>query len=404
MRPRVFHRSVARIALVATFDKLPRNTISMIQRCYTSCVLVLALSWSTNTTAQQWTVDNSPNSPGQFTSLQDAINAAGAGDTLLITGTNISYGTVTVDRPLTLIGAGYNPNVLETLVDQVTVISSDVFITGLHGGIQLNVGGASGDSLANITITRCRIGNPGSLGFVSSAQAGAVERFSDIAIYNNVVAGIGFADGCFVSNVMLFDTILYVNNISGRFSSTGQCLPTFQGTETFIIDHNLFIGPSGPCIGGFNQDCGLFIDQYGVPIWDNSTAIISNNIFHFQEVGGIRGCGQCSWFNNITCCTGTNDTIPGTPPGNQNQWGVNPQLINYPGGTFNWSHDYSLQPGSPALGTGTFGTDIGPFDGPYPFNLGAPPQGPYIEYFNVDGSAIEINGDVIINFKAYVRP
>lgn len=376
----------------------------MIQHCYTSCLLVLALSWGTVTTAQQRTVDNSPNSPGQFTSLQAAIDNAGPGDTLLITGTNISYGTVSVDRPLTLIGAGYNPNALETIVDQITLLSSGVFITGIHGGILFDLNNADGDTLANITVTRCRIGSPGVMNFYASSQAGA-GRLIDIKIYNNVIGQLGF-NGCFTENQMRFDSLLFANNITARFSFNGNCIPQWQGTETFLIDHNLFIGVSGNCIIG-SQDCGIFSDQYGGNAWPTSSAIISNNIFHLQQVGGIRGCGQCTWFNNITTATGGgNDSIPGTPPGNMNQWSVDPAtiLVNYTGGTFSWSHDYSLQPGSPALGNGTFGTDIGPFDGPYPFDLGAPPSGPYIEYFNVDGSAIEINGDVIINFKAYGRP
>lgn len=349
--------------------------------------------------ATQRTVDNSPNSPGQFTSLQDAINACNPGlprDTLLITGTNISYGTVTVDRPLVLIGAGYNPNNPETIVDQINLRTSNVVLTGLHCGIKFELDNAPGDSIANVTISRCRIGSPGNLAFVGSTQNGA-GRLANIKIVNNVISSTyGYMfNGCDAGPYMRFDSLQFANNISVRFGFNSGCLPQFQGTETFIIDHNLFIGPSGT---------GIFTTQFGTSAWNNSSAVLSNNIFHLQDAGGLQGCGQCTWFNNITCCTGPNDSIPGTPGGNANQWGVNPDLVAYPGGGFDWSHDYSLGSGSPAIGTGTFGTDVGPFDGPYPFNLGAPPSGPYIEYFNVDGSAIEINGDVIINFKAYGRP
>lgn len=379
--------------------------------CRTLCLLVLALSWCSVSKAQQWTVDNSPNSPGQFTSLQVAIDNAGPGDTLLITGTNLTYGTVTVSQPLTLIGAGYNPNALETIVDQVVLRSSDVFITGLHGGILFDLANAAGDSLANITVTRCRVGNPGTMNFTSSAQA-VVERLVDIAIYNNVIERIGFSNGCFApSNVMQFDSLLFMNNIFSLIAvnspfglNAGNCTPQFTGTETFILDHNLFIGASGACIIG-SQVCGVFSDQYGSPGWPNSSAILSNNIFALQGVGGIQGCGQCTWFNNATYGTGANDSIPGTPAGNENQWSVDPLLANYPGGQFSWGHDYSLQPGSPAIGAASDNvSNIGPSGGQFPFDLGAPPSGPYIEYFNVDGSAIEINGDVIINFKAYGRP
>ncbi len=365
-------------------------------------LLVLSIAWSTSLWATQWTVDNSPNSPGQFSNLQAAIDSAGVGDTLLITGTNTTYGTAIVDKPLVLIGAGYYPNGSETIVNQVTLVSSDVFVTGLHGSIVFDLANAPGDSLANITVTRCQMDNPG-LRFTSSNQV-VVERLIDIAIYNNVIGRIGFYDGCAANNVMQFDSLFFGNNITSRFSFNANCLPTFQGTETFIIDHNLFIGPSGGCVGG-NQECGIFSDQYGPAAWPTSMAILSNNIFRLTEVGGIQGCGQCTWFNNITYGSGANDSIPGTPAGNENQWSVDPLLVNYSGGGFSWSHDYTLQTGSSAIGTASDNiSNIGPSGGQYPFELGAPPSGPFIEYFNVDGSAIEINGDVIINFKAYGRP
>ncbi|MBL0128304.1 MAG: hypothetical protein IPP83_12830 [Flavobacteriales bacterium] len=353
--------------------------------------------------ATQWTVDNSPNSPGQYTSLQDAIDNAASWDTLLITGTNITYGTVVISQPITLIGAGYNPNALETIVDQLTLLSSDVFISGLHGGILFDLENADGDTLANITITRCRLENPG-INFYASSQAGA-GRLIDIDIYNNVIGQFGF-NGCFTQNQMRFDSLLFANNIASRFTLSGGCVPQFQGTETFIIDHNLFIGYSGACTIGVDQLCGIFSDQFGNSAWTNSSAILSNNIFHLQSNGGIRGCGNCTWFNNITTTTGGgNDSIPGTPLGNENQWSIDPAsvLVNYAGGVFDWGHDYSLQVASTAINAASDGSDIGISGGQHPYVIGAPPHGPVIEYFNVDGSAIEINGDVIINFRAYGR-
>lgn len=399
----VFHSTVSRRRSAPTFDRSELKALPMIRLSLRLNVLLsITIVIGTSAFAVQRTVDNSPNSPGQFTSLQDAIYASSATnprDTLLITGTNISYGTVTVDRPLVLIGAGYNPNSLQTIVDQVNIRSSDVFLTGLHCGVSFELNDAPGDSIANVIITRCQIGSPGTIGFIGSTQAGA-GRLVDIKIINNVISSTNgyMFNGCDVGPYMQFDSLLFANNISARFGFNSGCLPQFQGTETFIMDHNLFIGPSGS---------GIFTDQFGTAAWNNSSAVLSNNIFHLQNAGGIQGCGQCTWFNNLTTATGGgNDSIPGTPLGNMNLWSVDPTtvLVNYPGGQFDWSHDYSLQSGSPALGNGTFGTDIGPFDGPYPFELGVPPAGPFIEYFNVDGSAIEINGDVIINFKAYGRP
>ena len=366
----------------------------------TSSILLLWLALSTSLWATQWTVDNSPNSPGQFTSLQAAIDSAAAGDTLLITGTNINYGAASVTKPLTLIGAGYFPNEPETITDQITLLSSNVHVTGIRGSVHLDLENADGDTLANITLTRCRLG----LQFSASSQAGA-GRLIDIDVYNNVIDAFGMG-GCSAPN-MRFDSVLVANNITRGFGFNGNCMPQFQGTETFIIDHNLFIGASGGCTFG-NQSCGIFTDQYGPPAWPNSMAILSNNIFHLQEVGGIRGCGQCSWYNNMTYCpdcnTG-NDSIPGTPAGNENQWVVNPQLVNYTGGNFSWAHDYSLMAGSPAIGAASDNeSDIGPFDGPYPFTLGLPPAVPVVDFVNLSRTAVPQDSTIFLQFDAKVRP
>ncbi|MBK8338776.1 MAG: hypothetical protein IPK99_01590 [Flavobacteriales bacterium] len=36
---------------------------------------------------------------------------------------------------------------------------------------------------------------------------------------------------------------------------------------------------------------------------------MSNNIFHLQNNGGIDGCGNCTWYNNLTYGSGANDSI-----------------------------------------------------------------------------------------------
>ena len=51
-------------------------------------------------------------------------------------------------------------------------------------------------------------------------------------------------------------------------------------------------------------------------------------------------------------------TPPGRPPapfGQHDLWGVNPLFVNHSGG------DYHLQVGSPAIGSGTGGVDIGAY-------------------------------------------
>ena len=55
-----------------------------------------------------WTVDNNSNSPAQYSDLQLAVDNAAIGDTILVAGSTTSYGDITLDRKLTIIGAGYH--------------------------------------------------------------------------------------------------------------------------------------------------------------------------------------------------------------------------------------------------------------------------------------------------------
>jgi hypothetical protein len=54
------------------------------------------------------TVSNNPDIPAQYNSLQATIDAASAGDTILVAGSASSYGNITIGKKLVVYGAGYN--------------------------------------------------------------------------------------------------------------------------------------------------------------------------------------------------------------------------------------------------------------------------------------------------------
>jgi len=71
----------------------------------TSAFIIVSL----NTNARVVTVSNSPTSPGMYFNLQNACDLSSDGDTLLVSGSQISYGTITLNHALTLLGTGYRP-------------------------------------------------------------------------------------------------------------------------------------------------------------------------------------------------------------------------------------------------------------------------------------------------------
>ena len=75
--------------------------------------VMLAFTGLSSSNATVWTVNNNTNSPGQYTGLQTAIDDIANvmdGDTLYVHGSYVSYGVISLDRPLVLIGTGFSPD------------------------------------------------------------------------------------------------------------------------------------------------------------------------------------------------------------------------------------------------------------------------------------------------------
>ena len=66
--------------------------------------LALFLATATGAFAIVRTVSNNPSSPGQYTSIQAAIDASGlTGDTIMVAGSATSYGDMTIGKKLVLV-------------------------------------------------------------------------------------------------------------------------------------------------------------------------------------------------------------------------------------------------------------------------------------------------------------
>src|SRR5690606_10448802 len=104
---------------------------------------------------------------GQYTSAQDAIDAASPGDTIYIHGSTTSYGDITLNKRLVIIGAGYDPRNtqynLKTQLGNVyfnrsnsTTLATGSILKGLHISSDLTYTGTTFD-VNNILVERCRM-------------------------------------------------------------------------------------------------------------------------------------------------------------------------------------------------------------------------------------------------------
>jgi len=70
--------------------------------------LILVISYSQCVFAHVITVSNNPGQPAQYNNVTTALAAAQNGDTLYVFGSTVSYGEISITKPVTIIGSGIN--------------------------------------------------------------------------------------------------------------------------------------------------------------------------------------------------------------------------------------------------------------------------------------------------------
>ena len=360
-----------------------------------SILALAAVLLSFTASATTWTVSNNPNKPAQYTSLQTASDSAAIGDTLLISGSPTSYGDITLNKQLHLIGEGIGPslNDITTLgklymrcVDG-TVNASGSTVEGLNMGHFYWGGGYYGydsDTLQNVTVNRCR------MNYIVRANAsyGKVKGFT--------------FDQCIIRYFVDFDgTNGWLGNSTGTMEAMEFTNCVFDG----ISSYHLY--DVGDCNGHLvMRNCLFLSTSQNLNNGDVNEAVFEDCMFigtNFPT--NVSGCV----FNHCLSHQGNDPTLP--PAGNSGSGNVsdddplftayNPTPVNH-----SWDHDYTLQAESPAIGTGTSGTDIGigggavsSFDG----NLPHTPRGPVVTSLNLPVTAVAVGGTLQINVSAESR-
>ena len=346
-------------------------------RHFFTILLVLA---STAILAQTtWVADNNvgaPTGPNIFTTIQAAVDAASAGDVVQVQPSPKAYGTAYIRvKNLTLMGIGFN-------VDKETPLSS------IMGNIYLT-NNAANDSDADGAIIK-------GLQFsylYPGINTGPVFVLQNALIYNCLFYGIsgtwGYSelDGlevrdCYLSasiniysvirnslfrnNLIIGDTYLYSSAFDTSFANNllyGSIhIATESGSITIL--NNNFVGATG------SETAFLSKLKY---------VMVANNIF-YGSTPSIAVAGSFStefrfntFSHNLVYATG-DDTMPptggvaGTENNGLNNIIANPNFVNGAvSNTWSAAYDFTLQAGSPAIGTGSDGLDIGIYGGTYPF-------------------------------------
>jgi hypothetical protein len=355
----------------------------------TLLLLAIFVAMATGVFATVRTVSNNPNSPGQYTSLQTAINDAGLQtcDTIMVAGSATSYGDITVAKRVVLVGAGFhNPYGYNTIVNNFYLSRSNEFVTSsgtkimgflLSGGIQLYPSSPAGAQIMNnILIERCSVST------VNFYADGNTCQFTNDTVRNCIINGtISFAN--YGNAPSAFNNIQIHNNLFNGAYFTSGAANAYYNLSTCYVRNN------------------VFINRTNAAIFSNSVnMVIENNIFYSSYP---TGCSGCAFTKNIGFMCPDMPGAGNIGSGNYNN--TDPMFVNFPalGGAFSWTYDFHLQPGSPGIdaGTGIPPTDIGIYGGMLPLEIGTNPHFPQMMTLTLPaGSSVPAGGTLNVHFTA----
>lgn len=373
-------------------------------------IIILGLLFSLKSFSAVFTVNNRtdlPINPGQFTTIQSAVNAANSGDTLLVAGSTNNYVGFSFSKSLTIIGPGYNPDkqnpLTATINGDIVLTSANASNSSISGFIfNARIVNLMNIIINNFTIRRSYFTSP----YGWSVDFGS-EVSTNVLVTENVFAntlgnGVSIYRSSSSGNVTNFriENNIFINcRISGGI----------YNNVNLIINHNLFIRGNNltPLYSSFVGGTA------SMAITANSAAITNNIFYNVMPLDTtVSYTKSCAMVNNITYAGTTIPTMPygSGCVGSGNINNTNPLLLSI----FNTSSTLSfnldnlrLQNSSPAHNTAADGSDIGPTGGLYPIYqstnqyLTGEPTLPEIKYMNfVGNSATQSGGTLQINVKA----
>jgi hypothetical protein len=300
-----------------------------------------------------WIANNAPGAVGGtnvFTgsnAINLAIAAAANGDIIYVVPSGVTYSTVNINKGITIFGGGFNPDKPGALRSTVAGFSfaagaSNVRLSGLV--ITAQTAFSPAVPFSNIMIDKCRMRDVN----VNGAVVGNV--IIEKCIVGENLPGIplgGF--GSAGTNVRISNNIIYNSNNSGTQGA-------IHSLNAGLIENNIFVGSAvGGALPSFNAV---------------TNCDIRNNIFLGTRPQGIGTFTGNTQQNNLSF--GASDNTFSTINGNtsiSNIQGSDPLFVNLPyGATHFFTYNAAFQTGSPAIGSGVSGINMGIYGGTHPFD------------------------------------
>lgn len=367
----------------------------------TRLLILTGLLFAQIAQATVWTV-SFDSRPAQYNNLQTAVDAASAGDTILVNGHDNSYSSITIQKPLVIYGEKFDEPGNQT-DNNLTNPYPKTRIYNITLGRLNSYTGASGVRLYGLAIDYLNL-NPD----FSGSQSGQV-NLDDVIVERCAIYSANFNaySSPNYSNITFRNT-LFTGYLSGLERYNGRTFSNVLITNCVFSDSRLDGSNSYPSLNGsVVVRNSIFIDRTSSGVFSNTKGLIVENcIFYRSEP---TGCIDCTFNNNLSylCLDNTLPPSSGNNVGSGNIENADPQWASYPAlGDTPWSqaHSYALQSGSAATGTGTNGTNIGLTGGNAPVsNIPVHPKTPEVIEVDIPVSSVPAGGTLQINLKARTR-
>lgn len=327
-----------------------------------------------------YTVDNDPTAGANYTSIQGAINAAEAGDTIYIHPSPTSYGNFTINKTIHLRGISHNP---EYNAGALAII----------GDITLNSPiGAQNCSISGLRFERISISgnqNYSGLSITNNDIRNSISASNTPNACNNwYIAGNRFHSSSY-NMIYKYNTAhhhnwMVINNYIFQTSTyIGASTFSYMGFSDIIKNNIIVLNHDGSGSSMCSSCSNAKIENSIILFKGNSTGVVVdvtyNNCLSYSYVG-----------QNLTALTGTN-----------NLNNTDPLFVN-DGGTpdFGYGKDFHITAASPAYTHGNDGQQLGIYGNNFSFNMrGYPTDLPYIKAFTTS-SVVGQGGTLNIQLEA----
>lgn len=289
--------------------------------------------------AATYTVDNANPNAADFDSLSKAVDVAQAGDTLLISGSPDSYGSVTLTKELHLIGPGwYLKENYPDASPTVGAVIDKVIINSLAG---------AGSSLTSLQIGNIDLDNTSNI---------LVQRIGPTYESGNVyLTAVNVTDSTFRQNYRL-------SLQGGVYNNKNSGLKVLNNVFTFSVS-----------VAAYQSDV-----SYNVIRSSNFTlhgATVRYNILYPETSCTIALDNCIDEFNIVDGANNGNGSSSYLWPGEKNVNKADRKTF-FQSGTFD--SQYRLAANSQAANIDGLGTDAGIFEGDHPYVLSGMPSVPIV--------------------------